>query len=71
MPARWLDDTMSANDRVRHVELHLLGDIVGHGQTMDGFLSFYEARRCALRKKIAKLLGTELDQDSEASGATD
>ncbi len=71
MPACWLEETMNANDRVRHVELHLLGDIVGHGQSMDGFLSFYDARRCALRKKIAELLGTQLDQDSEASGPTD
>ena len=71
MPACWLEETMNANERERHVDLHLLGDIMGHGQTMDGFLSFYEARRCALRKKIAKLLGTQLDQGSEASGATD
>ena len=71
MPALWLEETMNANDRVRHVNLHLLGDIMGHGQTMDGFLPFYEVRRCALRDKIAKLLGTQLDQDTEASEATD
>lgn len=63
MPACWLDKAMSTEQRQRHCELHLLGDIGEYGREMAGFHPFYEARRRALRKKVQRLLGTQTDKD--------
>ena len=61
LPFDWLDE-MDLEKRRAHCERHLLGDVP---EQMADFLSFYETRRCALREKIATLLGTEMPEPAE------
>ena len=61
LPFDWLNE-MDPERRKAHCERHLLGDVPEH---MVDFLSFYETRRCALREKIATLLGTEMPEPAE------
>ena len=61
LPYDWLSE-MDTETRRAHCERHLLGDVPEH---MVDFLSFYETRRCALRERIATLLGTEMPEPAE------
>lgn len=67
MPSDWLNE-MDPEKRKAYCERHVLGDVPDR---MVDFLSFYDARRCALRKKIAALLGTSVNQVHEGSEAED
>ena len=53
LPADWLRDQYSEDERRNHCHLHDLGDVPAE---MDRFLDFYEARRARILKKLRRLL---------------
>lgn len=53
LPAEWLKSFDSEEARRHYVQVHLLGDVPSG---LDGFESFYEARREQLKTRIADLL---------------
>ena len=53
LPTKWLKMQKTRVERKHYVKTHLLGDVKDN---VDGFESFYEARRKRLKKKIRKLL---------------
>ena len=54
LPADWLANFASDDLRRSYAETHLLGDVPEH---LDGFESFYEARRQRLKERVIELLG--------------
>ena len=53
LPADWLRDQYSEDERRNHCHLHDLGDVPAE---MVRFLDFYEARRARILKKLRRLL---------------
>ena len=56
LPAEWLQTFSTSQARQHYARTHLLGDVPGQ---IDGFESFYEARRLRLKDKITSLLESD------------
>ena len=62
LPAKWMTDTMTDDERTHFCHMHALGDVP---ETISGFGSFYEARRNLLRAKIVDLLEVGAAESTE------
>ena len=54
MPMAWMQEHLDDEKSQHYRDLHLFGEIPEH---ITGFMSFYEARRERLRRRIAELVG--------------
>lgn len=59
LPSEWMR-TKNPNERRRYCRDHMLGDLP---EQLSDFMSFYDTRREALRKKIVSLLGVRARDD--------
>lgn len=56
LPAAWLSEQYSEEERRHHCHLHDLGDVP---TAIEGFLDFYETRRSRILEKLRRLLASD------------